>query len=448
MKVVVIGAGYVGLVTGACLAAHGHQVTCVDTDQAKIDSINNGQCPIFEEGLADLIHETTHNGCLKARTDLHGTIEGAEISIIAVGTPYRENGIDLSFVRRATEDLADELRRIDHYHVVTIKSTVIPGTTENIVGEIISIRGKKEIGKNVGLVMSPEFLAEGTAVRDFMLPGRIVIGASDSRAAEVVKSLYASDRVTDVLVTNPATAEMIKYVSNSFLATTISFSNEIANLCTTMDEVDVVEVMKGVQLDSRLSPIRSNVRIRPGLMSFLHPGAGFGGSCFPKDLRSLISFAESVRQSVPLLQSVIDINEKQPDKVLDILCSEFDGLKSKRVAILGVAYKPGTDDVRGSPAIRLVEGLLEKQADVVVHDPAALENFRVEMAGKNIVYSSSLEEATKGIDAVVLITAWPDYQNLDTYIENGQTLVVDARRYLDKNSFQRYRGIGWSSSTP
>jgi len=444
MKVVVVGAGYVGLVTGTCLATCGHEIVCVDSDKEKVGTISNGQSPIFESGLEGLIRDAVGSRKLQVTTDFNSAFEDSKVSIIAVGTPYGPCGVDLSAIKNVAMDIARWLAKVNHYHVVIVKSTVPPGTTEKIVGKIIEEESGKTIGDDFGLVMNPEFLAEGTAVRDFMVPDRIVIGASDKKAATVVKDLYQSLPKADVVVTNLPTAETIKYAANSFLAATISFSNEMANLCAAIDGVDVVDVLESVQLDSRLSPLVEGRRIRPGLMSYLHPGIGFGGSCFPKDLQTFASYGESIGYPMILIEAVIEINKKQTATVVDILEYELGVLNDKKIGILGLAFKPGTDDVRHSPAIHLIEKLLRANSAIVAHDPIAVNNFQSTIVGADIHYEPSLRQLVNSVDAVVLVTAWPEYQNIHRILDNCGTLVVDARRYLDKSKFQRYRGVGRS----
>jgi UDPglucose 6-dehydrogenase/GDP-mannose 6-dehydrogenase len=275
-----------------------------------------------------------------------------------------------------------------------------------------------------------------------MQPDRIVIGAVDERSAEAIRRLYAPFATTDLVVTTPATAEMIKYTANSFLATVISFSNEIANLCAAAGGIDVVEVMRGVHLDRRLSPIRPEGRVRPGLMSFLFPGTGFGGSCFPKDVKALVSYGRQLDQSMRILDAVVATNRLQPAVTLGLLRDELGRLEGRRIAVLGLAFKPGTDDVRESPAEPIVRALVASGAEVFAHDPLAIDTMRRVLGDLPVRYVADPASAVRAADAVVLVTSWPEYASLDTLLAGCDVLVVDGRRFLDPAKFRRYRGIG------
>lgn len=448
MKVVIIGAGYVGLVAAACFAEVGHDVVCVDVSASKVDQINKGQLPIHEPGLDELLANAIGSGRLRATTNLADAMAGAAVTMIAVGTPFDGRNIDLTYVREAASAIGEVLRDSAEYHVVCVKSTVVPGTTETVVGRAVAEASGRSIGDDIGLAMNPEFTAEGTAVSDFMNPDRIVIGANDSRAADRIRELYAPFAGTDVVVTNPATAEMIKYAANSYLATVISFSNEIANLSAAVGGVDAIDVMKGVHLDRRLSPILPQGRVRPGVLSFLLPGTGFGGSCFPKDVNALIAFGEALGSPMRVLRAVMDTNAGQPDVTVDLCRAELGGLGGKRIAVLGLAFKPGTDDVRESPAARIIRALAEEGARVVAHDPLAIENMKAALAGVPAEYTGSLSDAVRGADAIVLLTSWPEYRDLVALVGADDVPVIDGRRFLDPASFARYRGIGLRPARP
>jgi len=447
MKIVIIGTGYVGLVSGVCLADTGHEVICVDVNKSRVVGVNKGRSPIYEDGLSEVLGRNVCAGRLHATTDLNAAIVGADVTMIAVGTPFDGNVIDLKYVRQAAKDVAYALQWAPEYHVVCLKSTIVPGTTETIVGPLLEKHSNRKIGVDLGLIMNPEFLAEGTAVKDFMFPDRIVIGASDPKAADTMAELYKPFLGADVIFSTLATAEMIKYTANSFLATVISFSNEMANLCSTLHGVDVVDVMKGVHADRRLSPLLSDGRITPGLMSFLYPGTGFGGSCFPKDVNALISFANSQGQHLPILTSVMGTNINQPAVTVDLLKKALgDSLGGSRIAILGLAFKPGTDDVRESPAIAIIESLLDEEVMITAHDPVAINNMQKILTNERIQYFETLEAAIDQIDAVILVTSWPEYKNLHEIIDSKQTPVIDGRRFLDKNNFRYYFGIGLNNN--
>jgi UDPglucose 6-dehydrogenase len=443
MKIVVIGTGYVGLVSGVCLAEIGHNVICIDIDSTKIDLINSGASPIHEVGLERLLQKNLSLGRFRATTDLIHSMEGADVSIIAVGTPFNGKDIDLTFIRQAAIDIAGSLRFVSSNHVVCVKSTVIPGTTEKVVGPILEKYSGRRIGVDLGLCMNPEFLAEGTAVTDFMTPDRIVIGAIDYRTACTIKSMYQAFSETDFVLTTPATAEMCKYAANSFLATVISFSNEIANLCSKVPGVDAIDVLRTVHLDRRLSPILPHGRIEPGLMSFLLPGTGFGGSCFPKDVKALASFGAEIGRPLRIMEAVLETNRLQPDVTVDMIRSALGTIRGKRITVLGLAFKPGTDDVRETPAISIIRALINEQAYVLAHDPIAVDSMKLAYPETSAVhYCQDLYDAISNIDAVVLVTSWPDYLSVFDILRSNSVPIIDGRRFFDKNDYMHYHGIG------
>jgi len=442
MKIVVLGTGYVGLVSSACFADIGHNVICVDTDQSKIDTVNDCNSPIYEDGLDSILERVVPSGQLIATTDLRSAIKNADITIIAVGTPFNGKVIDLKYIKQAAKDIAKVIHFASDYHVVCIKSTVVPGTTEEIVGPILEEYSDRRIGVDLGLAMNPEFLAEGTAVKDFRCPDRIVIGSSDDKAGRVIKNLYSAFSDTDIILTSLATAEMTKYTANAFLASVISFSNEIAKLCSKINGVDVLDVLKGVHADKRLSPLIDSVRITPGLMGFLHPGTGFGGSCFPKDIKALISFGNDMNSSMPILSAVLDTNLAQPEITVKMIEEELGCLVDKRVMILGLAFKPGTDDVRDSPSLKIIKALITRGAVVIAHDPVALKKMKNDFVNPKVHYCADFTSEIRSVDAIVLATSWPEYNSLHKILKHKNIPVIDGRRVLNKYDFNRYRGIG------
>lgn len=447
MKIVIIGTGYVGLVSGACFSDVGHRVICVDTDPARVAVVNNCKAPFHEDGLNTILERVVSSGSLEATSDLAHAMVDADITLIAVGTPFDGSVIDLKYIKQATKDVARFLHLAAAYHVVCVKSTVIPGTTDDVVGPILEEHSKRKIGTDLGLAMNPEFLAEGSAVFDFMNPDRIVIGSNNDQAAQTLIKLYEPFVGTDLIITQLATAEMIKYTSNAFLASVISFSNEIANLCSKLDGVDILDVLGGVHSDRRLSPLLDIGRVTPGLMSFLHPGTGFGGSCFPKDVKALISFAEQKGSQVPILKSVIETNILQTTVTVDLVKEELTTLFDKRIVVLGLAFKPGTDDIRESPALNIIKSLVESGAKVVAHDPIAIANMERQFSSPMLSYCSNLREAVKDADAVILVTSWPEYNDLHMVLDVKGIPVIDGRRSLNKYNFERYRGIGIGGSS-
>jgi len=444
MKISIIGTGHVGLVSGVCLAEKGHQVICVDVDQDKVNQINQGTSPIYEKGLEDLLKKNLDSN-LRATTEFYRAVIETDLSLIAVGTPFDGTEIDLSFVETVSRHIGKVLKDKDAYHVVVVKSTVVPGTTDEVVLPILEETSGKTAGIDFGVGMNPEFLREGEAVHDFMFPDRIVFGGMDQRTIDALEELYGVFDGADKLRTNNKTAEMIKYASNSLLATMISFSNEIANLCSAIGDIDVVDVMEGVHLDKRLSPILPDgERIFPGFTTFLEAGCGFGGSCFPKDVKALIAHGKRHDRPMRLLNEVMRINEEQPRKVLSILKNHFPRLEGLRVTVLGLAFKPGTDDMRGSPAIPIIKELLAQNALIKAYDPVAKSNAQGLFNDDNISFCKDLDDAVQNVHAILLITRWEEFKKIPELLRDldQQPIVIDGRRMLDKRSVARYEGIG------
>lgn len=449
MKVSVVGTGYVGLVTGACLAEASHQVTCVDIDRGKIDRINRGETPIYEEGLEPLLRRHVGSS-LRATNDLEQAVRDSEITFIAVGTPFDGRHIDLSYVKRVASEIGSALRNKNEYHAVVVKSTVVPGTTDGVVRPILEDASKKRAGIDFGVGMNPEFLTEGVAVRDFMQPDRIVLGGMDDRTIEMLAQVYEPFKGVPVVRTNNKTAEMIKYTSNAVLATMISFSNEIGNLCSSLGDIDVVEVMQGVHLAHYFTvrtPGDTGYAAAP-ITSFLQAGCGFGGSCLPKDVSALIAHGEAAGLPMPLLDAVIRINRKQPKRVIELLEQHFPSLRGVKVSVLGLAFKPDTDDMRESPAIPIVRELLERGAEVSAYDPVATESAAAVFGNERIRFLGSLDSALREVDAVVLVTRWDEFQRVPDVLATMETppLVIDGRRMVDKQRIRRYAGIGFRPS--
>ena len=448
MDISVVGTGYVGLVSGVCLADKGHRVICVDLDEAKVAQINAGQSPIHEDGL-DALLQANIGSRLTATTDLADAVANSSLTIIAVGTPFDGSAIDTSYIEAAAKAIGALLRDKESFHTVVVKSTVVPGTTDEVVLPILEQASGKRAGHDFGVSMNPEFLREGSAIGDFMEPDRIVYGGTDERTFAVLNELYSVFANVDKIHTTNKTAEMIKYTANSLLATLISFSNEIGNLCTGLGGIDVVDVMKGVHLDKRLSPVLENgERVVPTITTFIEAGCGFGGSCFPKDVKALISHGQKAGQEMKILQSVIDLNHAQPLRLLSLLGKHFDSLQGLKIAVLGLAFKPGTDDMRESPAIPVVRALHEQGAEISAYDPVATDEARKEFSDVPIEYAASVIAAVQGADAIVVITTWDEFASLPEIINNMKSapLLIDGRRMIDKNSVPRYEGIGLSLS--
>lgn len=450
MKVSVVGTGYVGLVSGTCLAEKGHDVVCVDIDQSKVDQINQGIPPIYEAGLEDMLKANVGSRLI-ATTDLRSAVMDSAISLIAVGTPFRGDEIDLTFIKTVARQIGEVLRDKANYHVVVVKSTVVPGTTDEVVLSILEEASGKKAGVDFGVGMNPEFLKEGEAIPDFMYPDRIVLGGIDERSLSVLRELYGVFEGIDQLETNCKTAEMIKYTANSLLATMISFANEIGNLSAAVEGVDVVEVMRGVHLDKRLTPILpSGERIFPTFTTYIEAGCGFGGSCFPKDVKALNAYGAQKGLPMQLLNAVINVNALQYKQVMDRLYKHFPDLDAIRVAVLGLAFKPGTDDMRESPAIPILNELLTGSAKIKAFDPVAMHEAQKLFKNQPIQYCDTLAETIQDVDVILLLTRWEDFKVLPELLQSMKEspLVIDGRRLLSKTDIENYEGIGLSMVSP
>ena len=415
MKISVIGAGYVGLITAACLAKLGNDVVLIDIDEDKLKAIQNRVSPTYEAGLNELLSQVH----IQVSID-YDKILPSEIILICVGTPADESGsIILEHITRATKQIAEVLKRKQDYCVVAVKSTVAPGTTEELVIPILATSGRKA-GNDFGVCMCPEFLREGKAIGDFMSPARVIIGEYDAKSGDMLYRLYQSFNAP-ILRTNLRTAEMIKVASNAFLATKISFINEVGNICKQLG-IDTYEVAKGMGFDERIGS------------KFLNAGIGFGGSCLPKDLKMLIARAKETGYEPTILEGVLNLNETQALKLVEALKKHI-SLKGAVIGLLGLAFKPGTDDVRDSRAIKIVEVLLREEAVVKAYDPLAVKNFsklfpQIEYVNK---------EEVLNCDAILIVTEWEEFNNLDY---KGK-IVIDGRRVDKAREARIYEGVCW-----
>lgn len=395
MHIGIIGTGYVGLVTGACFSEFGVFVTCVDKDRSKIDALEKGIIPFYEPGLDELVQRNLKQGRLKFTTDIKEAVESSLIIFIAVGTPPKKDGsADLKYIDNVAAEIA---RYMDGYKVIVTKSTVPVGTGKRVKGII-----KKNLqgNNNFDVVSNPEFLREGAAINDFMRPNRIVIGASSQQAIAILKDLYEPLYLieTPFVITNVETAELIKYAANSFLATKISFINEMANLCEKAG-ADVNMVAKGMGLDQRIGS------------KFLHAGPGYGGSCFPKDTRAIIKIAEDYGAELGVVRAAVKANENQRRIVFEKIKDAMGDLKDKEVAVLGLSFKPDTDDMREAPSLYIIERLLQEKARVRAYDPVAMQNARTVLP--DIRYCKDAYETAEGADALIIVTEWNQFRNLD-----------------------------------
>ena len=432
MNITVMGTGYVGLVTGATLANAGNQVTCLDIIESKINELNQGKSPIFEPGLEKLIQLGINNQSLKGSTDIENCIRESDVTFICVGTPSNHNGsIDLSYIKSASSSIGRALRAKENEHTIIVKSTVVPLTTEETVLPVILKKSgwKRE---RLGIGMNPEFLREGSAVKDAQKPDRIVIGAADELAKKMMHDLY-KEHDCPKLVCSPRTAEFIKYASNSFLATKISFVNEMANMCNAWG-IDFENVAEGMGLDSRISPL------------FLRAGAGFGGSCFPKDVKALAAASKSDKIESKMLNAALEVNDLQPLIVVQMAKERLGVLKGKNITVLGLAFKPDTDDVRESRSEVVIKKLLEEGANITAHDPEAMANFKEII---DIKMAETAEEAIDKADCIILMTEWKQYINLDyKLIKNKMNgnVIIDGRRAFEPEAMEKedfdYKAIG------
>lgn len=422
-KIGIIGTGYVGLVSGACFADIGFEVTCLDVIPDKVEKINKAIPPIFENGLKNLLEKVVlKEERLHATLNREETIKNSDLIFICLPTPSDEDGsINLRYIKSEAAEIGKELAKHSDYKVVVVKSTVVPGTTSGVVRELLEKHSGKTAGKDFGLAMNPEFLMEGLAISNFSNPDRVVIGAIDDRSFELVNKLYNSFSCP-ILKTTTSEAEMIKYAANSFLATKISFINEIGNICEKLG-IDVGQVATGMGMDDRISP------------RFLRAGVGFGGSCFPKDVKALYAVSKAVGQESNILKATLQTNQHQPLRAVNLLQEMLD-ISGKTIALLGLAFKPETDDMREAPSILIANKLRDLGAEVKGYDPIAKET--AEMAIPKITHCHSYTEAVENADAAILVTEWNEFKSLTPRDLKGmkQNILVDGRRVLDKQIFR------------
>jgi UDPglucose 6-dehydrogenase len=431
MRIAMIGTGYVGLVSGACFADFGHQVCCIDKDEAKIDGLNNGKMPIWEPGLEGLVKSNAERGRLTFTKDLIAGVQGAEAVFIAVGTPARrgDGHADLTFVFRAVRELA---KVIKPGTVVVTKSTVPVGTGDEIEKIL-----REEGVTDVSVASNPEFLREGAAIADFKHPDRIVVGAEDDRAQEVLREIYRPLFLNraPILITGRRTAELTKYAANAFLAVKISFINEIADLCEAVD-ADVQDVARGIGLDNRIGP------------KFLHAGPGYGGSCFPKDTLALLQTATAAGIDQRIVRTTVEVNDDRKAAMAERVGRALGGsVAGKRVGVLGLAFKPNTDDMRDAPSIPLINKLVERGAEVSAYDPVARE--QAERVFKGITFAPNAYAAADNADALVIVTEWDEFRALDLEKLAGAMrgkVLVDLRNVYDREDAEKagltYFGVG------
>jgi UDPglucose 6-dehydrogenase len=429
--------GYVGLCTAACFAFRGIRTIGIDIDHEKVEQIRKGRAPLHEPQLDNILRKAVKDKLLDATTDISSATD-TNTTFLTVGTPSRPDGsIDLTFLKQATTDLGKTLRKKSGYHLVVVKSTVVPGTTSNVVQPTLENHAETKVGRSLGLCANPEFLKEGTAIKDALQPDKIVIGSNDKKSANQLTRLYRkfyASKLPPVILTSPEAAELVKYASNAFLATKISFINTIANIAQRTPGVDVGTVAKAIGLDPRIGEL------------FLKAGPGYGGSCFHKDLQALIDYSNKNGYDPVLFRATEETNEKQATRVVDMAEKLLGSLSDKKVAVLGLAFKKDTDDIREAASLRVINQLKKKGAQVIAYDPMAIPNAKKALSDQ-IDYAENPRSTLKGADCAVIMTEWDQFRKLKP--QDFQALmktpnVVDARRIYDPDKFkkQNYVAIG------
>ena len=434
MDLTVIGSGYVGTTIAACFADLGHDVTNVDVDAAVVDRINAGEAPIHEEGLPELVARHAGEdgtGRLRATTD-YGAVLDSDVTFLCLPTPQAADGsIDLGIMEAGTAQLGDVLGRKDGWHTVVVKSTVVPGSTEEVVTPVLERESGETAGEGFGVGMNPEFLREGSAVRDFRTPDKVVLGADDERALAEMRDVFdplIAESDAPVVETDTRTAEMIKYANNGFLAAKVSLVNDIGNVCKEFD-IDAYEVAEAIGLDDRIGE------------RFLRSGLGWGGSCFPKDTNAIIRVAKDEGYDPAVLEAAVEVNDRQPERFLSLLDDHLD-VGGETVAVLGLAFKPGTDDVRNSRSIPVIEGLRARDAAVVAYDPVASDNMREVFP--DVTYADSAADALEGASACLVCTGWDEFEALDGEFDAMERrVVIDGRRVVAPRDGVEYEGLTW-----
>ncbi|TKX41353.1 UDP-glucose 6-dehydrogenase AglM [Halorubrum sp. CGM4_25_10-8A] len=434
MEISIVGSGYVGTTVAACFADLGHDVVNVDVDEEIVTAINDGDAPLHEEGLPELVADHAGpegTGRLRATTDYTAVLD-TDVTFLCLPTPQNDDSsIDLSVMEAGAAQLGQTLADKPDWHTVVVKSTVVPGTTEEAITPIVEAESGKRAGEEFGIGMNPEFLREGTAVDDFRNPDKVVLGADDERALGDMCAVFEpliGQSEAPVVETDTRTAEMIKYANNAFLASKISLINDLGNICKEFG-IDAYEVADAIGLDDRIGE------------QFLRSGVGWGGSCFPKDTRAIISAAEATGYDPTVLTAAVELNDHQPERLLSLLDDHVD-VAGKRIAVLGLAFKPGTDDVRNSRAIPVIEGLRERGAEVVAYDPVATANMRERFP--NLEYAESAAAALDGAHGAVVVTDWDEFAALDEAFDAmADPVVVDGRRIIERRDGVIYEGLTW-----
>lgn len=430
-RISIVGTGYVGLSTGVGFALKGFQVTASTHDAQKAALVNRGVSPFYEPNLEENLKEVVKKGNLRCVVGRNEAILSTNITFVAVGTPSRTAGdIDLRYIQSSAKEIGEALKRKTAYHLVVVKSTVVPGTTESVVKSSIEDHSGKRCGADFGLCMNPEFLREGSALRDTLNPDRIIIGEYDRESGQILEALYrdfCGDKTPPIIRTKLQTAELIKYANNAFLATKISFINTIANICQRIPGADIDTVAKAIGLDERISPL------------FLNAGLGYGGSCFPKDVRALIAHSRNLGYCPELLSAVDNVNINQPSRAVELAKTLLGSLKGRQIAILGLSFKPNTDDMREAVSIKLVNKLLKEGANITAYDPITIPNAKDVFRNK-IKYARSAVECLRNADCCILVTEWEEFKKLkpEDFSKNmKQPNLIDGRRLYDPKQFSQ-----------
>tara|TARA_B100000989_G_C19531388_1_gene470152 strand:- start:5422 stop:6765 length:1344 start_codon:yes stop_codon:yes gene_type:complete len=440
MNIAVIGTGYVGLVSGVCLASKGHKITCFDSNEIIIKLLQKGKSPIHENGLKELMFQSEKNISFKIlNSSTESSLKDFDAIIVAVGTPTLEGKTDLSQIQSVAIIIGRMLKSSKKFISLILKSTVLPGTTDTFFRNIIENESGKKLGQ-FGLGMNPEFLREGNAVNDFLSPDRIVLGYEDHGTLNILKKMYQPWNCEKVEL-NTRSAEMMKYVNNSLLATLISSVNEYANIARELGQIDFKKVMHGVHLDNRWSPFlkEDGIKIFPEILEYLKPGCGFGGSCFPKDIKALSTLAKETSIKPNIIDSVIEVNEDQPKCIVRMLEKRVEDLSNKRVLILGLAFKPETDDIRESVSIKLINLLDKKVLSISAHDPIAVENAKKYInPSVNVNYVDNWEIELNKADIIIIATKWSVYKSINELSNSlSEKVIFDTRSMLDSNKFDK-----------
>ena len=442
MNIAVLGSGYVGLVTGLCLSKAGHNIRCIDINEAIVKGINKGKPKFYEKGLEDLLKSELKTNRFFALRKLDDLDIAVDMIIIAVGTPSNNNGdIDLSFIKNVSKKIAHYIKKVKNHVSIVVKSTVLPGTTDTLIKNILEKESSKKLGE-FGLGMNPEFLREGNAIYDFLDADRIVIGWEDEKTKIRLENLYKPWTCEKIIV-NTRTAEFIKYTNNCFLALQVSTTNEIANLAYEVGGVDIQEIMSGLYLDHRWNPKVEGKRINPKILTYLKAGCGFGGSCFPKDLKALRNFGKRKGIEMQILESILEVNNTQWLKLIKII-KKIKNLKKLNLIILGLSFKEDTDDVRESPAIKIIPELRNSVKKIYAHDPKGIENFKdIIDSSEALEYTKNWEEKLKICEVIVILTNWNEYKKLEQ-IDLRKKILIDPRRFIDRNLIhtKQYFSIG------